>query len=274
MLTFFRRIRKGLFGSDTTSRDATPASRYLLYSIGEIALVVVGILIALQINNWNTERINQIEIHHSLEQVNENLIAQKRQIILAIRLDKGRLNAAFRVLDYMDENVTYDDSLNGSLKSITNEDRTNYMIRNGYESIKNKKLENDSLSNMLHNLYEIHLPRIEIVTSYTTDINSIFEDYMSAHFEAVDVDYLRMQSWLSNFKIDNYKDLVNYSLKEERFAGHFDYKPKNYTQLRQDEEFRHLIKKSVELRTRKMIRFKRISELIDDILLMLETELK
>ena len=49
MLTFFRRIRKGLLGEGATSK-------YLLYAIGEIALVVIGILIALQINNWNEYR--------------------------------------------------------------------------------------------------------------------------------------------------------------------------------------------------------------------------
>ena len=46
MLTFFRRIRKGLL-------DSGAASKYILYAIGEIALVVIGILIALQVNNWN-----------------------------------------------------------------------------------------------------------------------------------------------------------------------------------------------------------------------------
>jgi len=51
MLTFFRRIRKTLLGSGATGK-------YLLYAVGEIALVVIGILIALQINNWNTERIS------------------------------------------------------------------------------------------------------------------------------------------------------------------------------------------------------------------------
>ena len=49
MLTFFRRIRKGLL-------DGGATSKYLLYAIGEIALVVIGILIALQINNWNEDR--------------------------------------------------------------------------------------------------------------------------------------------------------------------------------------------------------------------------
>jgi len=58
MLTFFRRIRKGLLGDDAISK-------YLLYAIGEIALVVIGILIALQINNWNEKRkqnLNEKEI--------------------------------------------------------------------------------------------------------------------------------------------------------------------------------------------------------------------
>jgi len=54
MLTFFRRIRKGLL-------DIGAARKYLLYAIGEIALVVIGILIALQINNWNQERLNRLE---------------------------------------------------------------------------------------------------------------------------------------------------------------------------------------------------------------------
>ena len=52
MLTLFKRIRKSLIESGS-------ARQYLLYAIGEIALVVVGILIALQINNWNEERKNR-----------------------------------------------------------------------------------------------------------------------------------------------------------------------------------------------------------------------
>jgi hypothetical protein len=49
MLKFFRRIRKGLL-------ESGKIRNYTLYAIGEIALVVVGILIALQISNWNEQR--------------------------------------------------------------------------------------------------------------------------------------------------------------------------------------------------------------------------
>lgn len=48
MLTFMRKIRRSLIGSGSTKK-------YLLYAIGEICLVVIGILIALQINNLNEE---------------------------------------------------------------------------------------------------------------------------------------------------------------------------------------------------------------------------
>lgn len=49
MIKFFRRIRKDLLASGKTNQ-------YLKYAFGEIVLVVIGILIALQINNWNEER--------------------------------------------------------------------------------------------------------------------------------------------------------------------------------------------------------------------------
>jgi hypothetical protein len=52
MLKIFRKIRQSLVTQNKFSK-------YLLYAIGEIVLVVIGILIALSINNWNSERINR-----------------------------------------------------------------------------------------------------------------------------------------------------------------------------------------------------------------------
>lgn len=52
MIKFFRKIRKTLLSEGKTTR-------YFKYAIGEIVLVVIGILIALQINNWNNDRQEQ-----------------------------------------------------------------------------------------------------------------------------------------------------------------------------------------------------------------------
>ena len=66
MLTFFRKIRKSLI-------DSSSARKYLLYAVGEIALVVIGILIALQINNWNEWRKDRIKESKSLQEIIETL---------------------------------------------------------------------------------------------------------------------------------------------------------------------------------------------------------
>jgi len=54
MLTFLRKIRKSLIETESNQK-------YILYAVGEIALVVIGILIALQINNWNEGRKKRIQ---------------------------------------------------------------------------------------------------------------------------------------------------------------------------------------------------------------------
>ena len=51
MINFFRKTRKKL-------ADDNRPLKYMRYAIGEIALVVIGILIALQINNWNQNQLN------------------------------------------------------------------------------------------------------------------------------------------------------------------------------------------------------------------------
>ena len=67
MIKFFRKIRQKLLSENKFSK-------YLIYAIGEIILVMIGILLALQVNNWNEERkqkqkeiVNLIAIKEDLE---------------------------------------------------------------------------------------------------------------------------------------------------------------------------------------------------------------
>lgn len=63
-MKFFRNIRHGLLGSGRFSG-------YALYALGEIVLVVIGILIALQIDNWNDKRKNEEKNRIMLRQLQE-----------------------------------------------------------------------------------------------------------------------------------------------------------------------------------------------------------
>jgi hypothetical protein len=66
MIKFFRKIRQTLLSEGNTGK-------YMKYAIGEIVLVVIGILIALQVNNWNEQRLNDMEEKKILKALSEEL---------------------------------------------------------------------------------------------------------------------------------------------------------------------------------------------------------
>jgi hypothetical protein len=81
MIKFFRKIRYNLIEQNKTSR-------YFKYAFGEIILVVIGILIALQINNWNQERNEnkkeQFILHKLQNEINSDVVNISNQIIVNI----------------------------------------------------------------------------------------------------------------------------------------------------------------------------------------------
>ena len=85
MLRFLRKIRQTLLGNGNLRK-------YFWYVIGEILLVMIGILLALQVNNWNEERLlsNSAEAHLVLLESNLNdnhqeLIQLKNEIEISLQ---------------------------------------------------------------------------------------------------------------------------------------------------------------------------------------------
>lgn len=66
MLKFFRKIRQKLVNEGNVKR-------YLIYAFGEILLVMFGILLALAVNNWNHDKLNQTEEQRILKDLSEEL---------------------------------------------------------------------------------------------------------------------------------------------------------------------------------------------------------
>jgi len=53
MILFFRNTRQNLINRPAAGQAGKRLRHYLTYALGEIALVMIGILLALQVNNWN-----------------------------------------------------------------------------------------------------------------------------------------------------------------------------------------------------------------------------
>ena len=90
MIKFFRKIRQNLISEGKTVK-------YLKYAIGEIVLVVIGILIALAVNNWNQEKKDHRLGRDYLSRIHSDLVQDTmnfRSIITsnnALREDIKRL---------------------------------------------------------------------------------------------------------------------------------------------------------------------------------------
>jgi hypothetical protein len=78
MINFFRKIRKKL-------ADDNQLLKYSRYAIGEILLVVIGILIALSINNWNQNRINSLSERLLLKEINAEFKLNKKELENTVR---------------------------------------------------------------------------------------------------------------------------------------------------------------------------------------------
>jgi hypothetical protein len=95
MIAFFRRLRQKLLTENKFSK-------YLLYAIGEIALVVIGILIALNINNANEYKKERAQEQLVLRQLRGEFQDNMEQLDQKIAMRVGMMKSAKQLLDLID----------------------------------------------------------------------------------------------------------------------------------------------------------------------------
>ena len=167
MINFFRRIRKQL-------ADDNKPLKYMRYAVGEIVLVVIGILIALSINNWNEGRKDRIVEKSILLELVDNL---ERNIALIditnaelIEINKG----ARTIIEIIEERKKIvPDTLIYHFEKLNRSG--SYLLKlntNGYESLKNigfEILTSKVLKKEILSLFEIsyrsYIRETEVINS-------------------------------------------------------------------------------------------------------------
>ena len=148
MIKFFRKIRKKLLSENKFSK-------YLIYAIGEIILVVIGILIALGINNWKesqTEIKQQNLIFENLRlELNNNL----KNLNSAIELSESYINSSEHLLlsmNNMSTNKFIGERLDSLLSTFgfSQWKRTNLNIKSLENSGRLNSVENNELKRLIY----------------------------------------------------------------------------------------------------------------------------
>jgi hypothetical protein len=103
MINFFRKTRKKL-------ADDNKFFKYSRYAIGEVVLVVVGILIVLQINNWNENRKDRKIELEVLQNMAECLETNIRKLESQLALSEKSETSSEIIISVLDKSLPYHDS--------------------------------------------------------------------------------------------------------------------------------------------------------------------
>ncbi len=155
MIKFFRKIRYNLM-------ETGKAGKYFKYAIGEIVLVVIGILIALSINNWNERRKETIQEQFILKRLSTDIASDINQVSFEVDLiNKNSEELKFCIDVILQKKEASISVFRDNLKSMLNltsfnQNKTtfNNIISSGQiEYIKNQNLT-DSITKYYNNKYQ------------------------------------------------------------------------------------------------------------------------
>lgn len=263
MIKFFRKIRKKFLINNKINK-------YLIYVSGEILLVVIGILIALQINNWNEQKKNYKTETTYLKNLNKELTSSLIELKGDYNANMEFLKSTLNILKYLDTKPNLVDSM---YIDFYNSVSFNYFYPNKstYESLKTgelKLIKSDSLRYLITNVYESAFQRVLEKTRTRRNASSVLFPYYQKHFRTI-----------SRLDLNNTSEFLNLITSDGPKLGVTSQiinhgKPNDYEQLLNDPEYSTLISEALVGRTMAIQDLRSTIILVEDCLKEIEKYLQ
>lgn len=210
MIKFFRKTRQRLLTENKFSN-------YLIYALGEIILVVLGILIALQINNWNENRKIKNKEIETLKEIRSDLIQNIDDIDVNIKSLIVSKEANEIIIDHIENSLPYNDSLRYYFANLYP-----YIVftmnQTTYDNLKQiglNLISNDSLKNNISDLYanQYSSYRMFEKTYLVEHHNNYIKPIYMAEFNSFEVkSSLQLINYEQFLTHKQYKQVMNYSV--------------------------------------------------------------
>jgi uncharacterized protein DUF6090 len=209
MIKFFRKIRQNMIKENKFSK-------YLLYAIGEILLVVIGILIALGVSRWNNESKDRETEQKLLYELSQGIKNDKQ----LIKNELLKTNKAIADLKKLDSLLKYEtpepgDDVNILFGTVYG---LKYLRLNSalYEDLKSVGLgivHDDKLRSQIIQVFETHFSMIEGILENERSINQLNRPYYLSNFSSI-----RFSEYAKPIDIEKlwsdpfYKNIVHYRI--------------------------------------------------------------
>ncbi len=192
MIKFFRKIRQKLLSENKFTK-------YLMYAFGEILLVMVGILLAFQVNQWNESRKEQKLETDLLSEMRESLKEDLRQLTFVQNFQEEINDSQNTFIAWLDDEDLEVEDINMHIAKTLY--LSEFLPRNGpYETMKQfglKKINNDSLRAQIIYLYEVRYNQYaDFLAMYRIQVNKFgpyFEKYLN-EINYFDFDVMRINN--------------------------------------------------------------------------------
>ncbi len=236
--------------------EKNKTGKYLKYAIGEIVLVVIGILIALQINNWNENRkINKEELQ-LIESLHKEFTYNKNELERSIKRAQLIQKSCETILNNTGNRemklskIESDSLINWGLTSIITYDPSNGILENIISSGKIQIIKNEKLKNLL--------------SSWNGFLNDVKED------ETWAVNERNQFIFPFLYKNSNYTSITSDGKQNSQIASGFD---ADYKEVYKLLEFENLVN-STRIWNRKNERnYKNLKRSIDEIIALCQQEI-
>jgi len=266
MIKTFRKIRQNLLIQNKTSS-------YFKYAIGEIALVMVGILLALQVSNWNQNvQKEKLEIK-LLSKLQEDLTNMYSDIVNDLKTMQLGDRSHFRILNYIDKNQTYKDSMCFDFYWLI-KDEYIYPVTSTYDVMKREGLniiKNDSIRLSIQVAFESVFSRLVRSNAFYPNIEEFFSPYFQQNFSPNNDDTLIFKEQFPGYmQVFPYKKKIN----NEVYNITIGYVPKAFEKLKKDPIFSMLLRQAYSYRTYKINRYRSAKYVVKELNKMIDRELK
>lgn len=197
MIRLNRRIRQNFLSKGNTFE-------YLKYAIGEIILIMLGILLALQVNNWNQNRLNNNLENQYYQRLLEDLREEKEIVQSALNYSSQVITHAKRAIVVF-ENAT--DNIDTPVDNLidmyqASQIKDPHSARSTYEELissgRINLIRNDSLKTALIRYYEItwtETAMYQIPNNYRENLRSKMPDFIQTEIRSECGDrYVKLRS--------------------------------------------------------------------------------
>lgn len=185
MIKFFRQIRQSMINQNRTKK-------YLLYAIGEIILVVIGILIAINLNNNNQIKIAEKEREDKINKLRNVVYGDSLHLVFTINYNKRNIKVLDSLIANLDANLSFQNykQYSGQFARANMQYRTTIPDMSVYSELINSgdysKIDNSDLKDNITDYYVLFNHFNDLINTFISGLliseKSLFYNGILSHY--------------------------------------------------------------------------------------------